>query len=337
MMNALVLCMALAPQSEITVQAHGRRAGEAYELAISGKGRSLPDETIVGVRFRRIANRVEWAGRAIETQPLDRAWGRCVALERGAFHLREPLAGPGEVEITLVFVKPDETASPEAVSGVFRSASVPEVLGALKADAKRMDRALAGARALLDEAASGKGRALRARLDRARAAAQEETLSSLLSATAVLADLFLADLDGAVETAGADALSSISGEPYSFEAARATLEEIAEIFRREKQLVLVRETRWLAREIASRAEAGDGRGWARAQTSLDRALRALHEPVREARSDALKLHLANLEMSFSLAPGMVECPPSVEPEWERLKAELVRDGALLEESLRRGR
>ena len=331
MMNVMLLTAVLAQLSDVSVQAQGRRAGGEWELAITGKGRSLPDESVVGLRFRRIVNRAEWPGREIETRALDRAWGRSASVDRGSFHHRERLAAPGPVEVQLSLHR-NEEAPPETLTKILRVASVPDLLAALRADAKRMGRALEEARALLDEVAAGKGRAVRDRLDRARAAAQEEASSSLFSATADLLDRFLADLDGA----SAERVSAVTGERFGFDAARASLEGIGEIAARERQLALVGEAAWVAHEIARLAESGDARKWARAEPALGKGLKALEETSRAGRSDEMALLLANLEMSYSLASSRLGCTPSDSPEWEKLQHELIRGAALLEESIRDG-
>ncbi len=330
MMNLMLLSTALAQLSDVSGQAQGRRAGGEYELAITGKGRSLPDESVVGLRFRRIVNRAEWPGRDIETRALDRAWGRSASVDRGSFQHRELLAAPGPLELQFTLHRKEE-APPETLTKILRVASVPDLLAALKADVKGMDRALEEARTLLDEVAGGKGRAVRNRLDRARAAAQEEASSNLLSATADLLDRFLADLDGA----SAERISAVTGERFTCDAARAALGGIREIAARERQLVLVREAAWVAHEIARLAESGDARKWARAELALGKGLKALEETSRAGRSDEMALLLANLEMSYSLASTRLGCTP-FSPEWEKLQHQLIRGATLLEESIRDG-
>src|SRR5437773_12566952 len=97
----IVLCGVLmaASQGDVAVDAQPRRVAGGYELAISGKGRALPDGAVVSLRFRKIVNRADWSTRAIETRPLERAWGRCAWVERGAFQHRELLTVAGDVEV----------------------------------------------------------------------------------------------------------------------------------------------------------------------------------------------------------------------------------------------
>src|SRR5438128_11974323 len=129
MMNALILIAALAAQPEVALEAHARRMGAEYELSISGKSRGIPDGSIASLRFRRMANRVDWAARSIVTQPLDRAWGRFASVERGAFRHRELLDGPGEVEVDVSLQQEGSAEAPPCLTRTVRVGSVPEVLG----------------------------------------------------------------------------------------------------------------------------------------------------------------------------------------------------------------
>src|SRR5438034_8666136 len=126
MMNAMILLAALAAQSDVALEAHVRRLGAEYELSITGKSRSLPDGSIASLRFLRMANRIDWAARSIVTQPLDRAWGRFASVERGAFHHRELLAGPGEVEVDVSFQQEGSAEAPPCLTRTIRVGSVPE-------------------------------------------------------------------------------------------------------------------------------------------------------------------------------------------------------------------
>jgi hypothetical protein len=176
-------------------------------------------------------------------------------------------------------------------------------------------------------------------LDKARASARIDGGSTLLSATADALALFLADLRSAVErdrtrNPGTPLLSAITGEPFTVESARTILNRIEEIVRREQRLVFVREASWVAGEIVRAAEPGDERVWARSAPALEKALHAL-EAARE-KGDGLTEYLANLEMSFMLAPQGVQCPASVRADWEKIQENLAREGPLLEESLRQG-
>ena len=334
MMNTLLLLsMALLQGPGVSVEGQGRRVGGEYELSIMGKGRRLPDDARVGLRFRRIVNRVDWASGAIETRAMDHVWGRCASVERGTFQHREVLPSPGAVEVEFSFLEGGD-APPEPFTKVFRAAAVPEVLGALRGDVKRMDRALAEARGLLEDLACGKGRAVRKRLEKARLAAQEDAVSSVLSATGEKLDLFLADLEGSLEIVRADLQSAVTGERFSFESARAALAGIEAIAGREKRLIQVREARWLAHEIARLAESGDARRlWARAEPSIGRSLKALEESSREGRGVELAAFLADLELSFLWAQDTLSSTGS---SWEGLQHRLIQEGATLEESLRRG-
>lgn len=333
MMNVLLLSMALVQGPDVSVQGQGRRVGGEYELSITGKGRRLPDDALVSLRFRRIVNRVDWASGAIETRPMDHVWGRCASIERGSFQHRELLPSPGAVEVEFS-IRGEGDVPPVSFTKVFRAAAVPEVLAALRGDAKRMDRALAEGRGLLEDLACGKGRAARKHLEKARLAAQEDAASSVLSATGEKLDQFLADLEGALEIARADLQSAVTGDRFSFEAARAALAGIEAIAVREKRLIQVREARWLAHEIARLAESGDARRlWARAEPSIGRSLKALEESSREGRSVDLAAFLADLELSFLWAQDTSSLAGT---SWEGLQRRLIQEGATLEESLRRG-
>jgi hypothetical protein len=317
MIIAWMLAVAVSAQSDLVVQSRTRREAGGCELAIAGKARGFPDGTVVTLRFRRMANRADWTSKEIVTGPLDPSWVRCVSLERGAFHLRERLDPPGDVEVEFVLASQGVEDGPPALRQVFHGASVAERIRSLRADAKRMDRAI-------DEAA-------------AQRRPREKVPSGELTATADLLDLFLSDVERLRDAPprGAVALSSITGGPLSVAGQRETLEWIGEIARRERRLVIVGELRRVTQEILSLAASGEPRKWSRALPGLEKSLQALEEAVREERSDDLNALTADLEMLFNLAPTIVDCPAAAGPEWEKLIPETVHAGATLEASLRK--
>ena len=65
MINAL-LVLALVAQDDVAVTGKGRREGGEYELTVSGKGKGLQGQQSVTLKFRRLANRVNWEDGAIK-------------------------------------------------------------------------------------------------------------------------------------------------------------------------------------------------------------------------------------------------------------------------------
>ena len=319
-MIAWMLAVAALAQPDVSAQSRVRREAGGTELSISGKARGLPDETVVALRFRPMANRADWTSGEITTRPLDPSWIRFLPLERGAFHHLERLDSPCDVEVEFVLAPPGVEGGAPALRRVFAGASVAERIRALRVDCKKMDGAI--------EEASLQGRP------------PDAPSSGTLSATADLLARFLSDArrlrDLPPEKKGsAVALSSITGGPLSGEGQRETLAWIGEVARRERRLVIVGESRRVGQEIVALAGSGETRRWSRSVPSFEKSLQALEEVLREEESDGLKALMADLEMLFNLAPTIVECPASANPEWEKLVRETIQAGALLEESLRK--
>src|SRR6185295_387510 len=71
MINALLLLWVAGQDADVALTGSGRRTGGEYELKVAGTGKALKEGESVSLRFRRIANRVEWATGSLRTIPVD--------------------------------------------------------------------------------------------------------------------------------------------------------------------------------------------------------------------------------------------------------------------------
>jgi len=324
----MILMTALLLSLQTDVSLDGRWRGR--ELSISGKARGLPEGTALVLRFRKVVVRIEECGGGFVSRPLETAWDRKIPVEKGAFHHREP-AGPSvELEVEAVLVLPSGEERTERVRR-FRAPPSVESIRELRKGAREMAAAVERVRSLISAPGA-------ARIEEARRSVRTLASSSPLSATADLLESFLSDLERLRESdpAGARPLSSISGEPLTFDGARDRLRWIEEVAERERRLALVREAREVAREILARTESGDVKSWNRASGALDRTLGALVDLARSESDDEFKRLVGGVERLFELAPSAVECPSSVGPEWRELVGRLEREGEALEGQHRAG-
>ena len=271
MINALLLLL-VVQESDVAVAGSGRRTAGEYELRISGSGKGLLEKESVSLRFRRLANRIDWASGALRTGPVDDELARTAAVERNAFVHHERFAVPGEVEVVIGEDRP--------IRRTFRVSTLPEEANAIAAASKRFDSALRGLRLMVDDVDATKdemcpvGRKqaqLQKRIDWRKKAYREEIADSFLTASADALGRLMADIESALELerAGKDATSlmfSLTAESFCWDEARALIGGIEAVSLRERALLTVRTLGSLALEIA--AKSGNASGWARAIETL---------------------------------------------------------------------
>jgi len=290
MINALLLVMAAA-QDEMTVTGSGHRTDGEYELRISGTGKGLPEHEGVSLRFRRRANRLDWAAGSLGTVAVGDELSRTAPVERNGFVHQERFASPGEVEVVI-------GSGDRAIRRVFRLSTLPEEANAIAASAKRFDSALRGVRSLVDDVDATKdemcpvGRKqaqLQKRIDWRRKAYREEIADSFLAASADALGRLMTDIESAIELerSGKDATSlmfSLSAEAFSWDVARAMIAEIETVSLRERALLTVETLARVTEEIADKVRTGATAGWLRAEKEYSRTIEALFESDQAART-----------------------------------------------------
>ena len=71
MMQALLVLALMGQDVDVAVTGHGRRHGGEYELTVAGKGKGLRDQEIVSLKFRRLANRMNWEEGILVSAPAE--------------------------------------------------------------------------------------------------------------------------------------------------------------------------------------------------------------------------------------------------------------------------
>lgn len=367
MINALLLLALTCQEADVTVQGRAHRQDGEYTLTLSGKGKGLRDQEIVSLRFRRLANRVNWADGAIATAPVEEESVRTATVEKQEFQHHERFTSPGEVEVQISLGRPED-GSPEEkrIRRVFRSASLAEEAHAIGSDARSFDAALRGLRSLMEDldalkadpapAMKKQGR-LQKRIDWRKTAYRAQVEHSFLTASARALASWLDDVENAseLERSGKEAgamMSVLSGKPFSWAEARSQLAEIEALSLRERGLLVVRTLEALGREIAAAAHAGTTAHWGRVEKDFDRVLDALQEndqTFRGAPSGSQYAALADLEgvtqtellqqarKYLEAAAGSVRCTPQEGCEVEELGRGLMDRAAAFEVRIRSAR
>lgn len=215
-------------------EAGSSRVGEGIELRIRGRARGLPDGAAVRLRFRRIVNRVE--GRRITARPEAFFRVRRAEVRKEWFSHRELFAAPADVEVEAA-VDPAERASDQdsaATTRVVRIGSPWDAAPVLR----REIRALEG---WLQEARLYGGPGGRERAIRRLASLREEEPAALFTATV---DRLAGVLEGFLSTGAREAEApGFGGRPLGLrpQDLPGALESVAEVFRRERVILLVRE------------------------------------------------------------------------------------------------
>jgi hypothetical protein len=324
MINALLLVMAAA-QDEMTVTGSGHRTGGEYELRISGTGKGLPEHDGVSLRFRRLANRLDWAGGSLGTVAVGDELPRTAAVEKNGFVHQERFASPGEVEVVI-------GSGDRAIRRVFRLSTPPEEANAIAASAKRFDSALRGVRLLVDDVDATKdemcpvGRKqaqLEKRIDWRRKAYREEIADSFLSASADALGRLMTDIESAIELerSGKDTTSlmfSLSAESFCWDDAREMIGDIETVSLRERALLTVGTLARVAEEITEKVRSGATAGWLRAEKEYSRTIETLFEadqaartgPIGAAYAQAVDESGTTLESLFDQARGVVRSASS---------------------------
>jgi len=291
MINALLVLALVGQDADITVTGHGRRIGGEYELTVAGKGKGLPDQEIVSLKFRRLANRIRWEDGLLVTAPVEEEICRAATAADHAFVHRERFAVPDDVEVRIARSHPDGApAGSGEVRRVFRTASLPEQAHALGSAAKRFDGALRGVKMILDDLDAirddmcphaRKQAHLQKRIDWRKNAYRQEIADSFLGASARALTQVMSDIDVALdlERNGKETtsmVSSLTGKPFSWEETRELLAAIEAVSLRERALRIVKAAEAIAQETAA-VRSGDAGAWARAEKEFTRALDALED------------------------------------------------------------
>ncbi len=259
-MIVAILAVVLSCQEiELGVEARPLRSERGYGLQISGRARGLPDGAVIRLRFDRLVNRLE--GRSLTVRPAERSWVRLVPVRNNMFTHREVLAAPVEIRLEASF-DPCEQAvagcgeNAAAVVCDFRTASVSDVASAIRREIRWIERALA-------EVPRDGEKGWREWARRQMAALREKERESLFPAAVsswacLLESLLVSGGESVVHGPGAR-LSGIGACDLS-----AAMEDIREIFRRERAALVAREAGRLRREghferelTALRGAAGD--------------------------------------------------------------------------------
>lgn len=306
MINALLLLGLLG--QEVDLSGQGRRIEKEYELTLTGKG--LKDPESVNLRFRRMANRLNWENGAIEAVALEDETLRAAAVENGGFVYRERFSTPGEVEVRI-----------GQTSRVFRASTLPEEAFAISSAARRFDAALRGLRLMVDDVESLKSdmcpaarrqAQLQKRIDWRRKAYREEVAESFLTASAQAFGLLMTDVEAAqdLDRSGKDPsemVSSLTGKPFVWAEARAQIAALEAASLRERALLIVRTAGALAKEVTGRVGAGDARGWPRAEKEFTRALDALREADLASRTGpSAERYVALVDVEGGTIDGLLQ-------------------------------
>lgn len=293
MINALLLLMVAGQDGDAAVTGSGRRTGGEYELKVTGAGKPFKESESVSLRFRRLANRVDWPTGSLRTVAVGDEIARTAAVEKNGFVHHERFATPGEVEVVI-------GADDRPIRLVIRVSTLPEEANAIAAASKRFDAAIRTLRLMVDDIEATKdemcpvGRKqsqLQKRIDWRRKAARDEIADSFLTGSADALGRVMTDIESAIdlERAGKDTTSlmfSLSEESFCWDEARALIGAIETLSLRERALLTVRTLDGLAKEIAEKVRAGSTNGWNRAEKDFSRAIETLFEADQAARTGA---------------------------------------------------
>jgi hypothetical protein len=279
----------------------------------------------VSLRFRRLANRLDWAGGSLATVAVGDEFSRTAAVEKNGFIHQEKFASPGEVEVVI-------GAGDRAIRRVFRLSTPSEEANSIAAAAKRFDSALRGVRLLVDDVDATKdemcpvGRKqaqLQKRIDWRRKAYREEIADSFLTASADALGRLMTDIESAIdlERSGKDATSlmfSLNAQSFCWDAAREMIGEIETVSLRERALLTVGTLARVAEEIAEKVRSGAAAGWLRAEKEYSRTIETLFEADQAARTGPIGAAYAQaadesgttVESLFAQARGVVQSAAS---------------------------
>jgi len=358
MMNVLLVLALLCQDGNLSLTGKAKREDKEFELTVNGKGKALQDQETVTLRFRRLANRLNWSDGALVTEPAGDEVRRVVQVDQQAFEYAEHFPAVGEVEV-LVGLGGPEGAEPETslAHRVFRVATLTEMAHAIGNDAAGADVALRGLGMVLEDlealrrepAASVKKQArLQKRVDWRKNTYRQETARSCLTASGQAVALWMDDVEHAseLERTGKDLsgmISSLTGKLFSWEDARNQLSGIEAVSLRERALLVVREIGDVGREVAAAVAAGDARAWAHHEKEFTRALEVLRETDGKFRAGALGGRYASLvdlnsgtlaeligqaAEYLQAAATCVHCAPSSSSDFDELgRALMDRAGA----------
>lgn len=147
MIPLLVLSLAAAQEPKLRISGESETTDAGYALAVSGRAESLPDGTVVRLRFERPGHRFDPASRSLE--PASLSWVRLVKAKAGGFAHREALSGPGEVGVVASVERGDqdpreaESVPRLRAARLFRAGSTAEVLAARARARKALEEAAA--------------------------------------------------------------------------------------------------------------------------------------------------------------------------------------------------
>lgn len=361
MMHALLVLALLGQDADLSVEGRAKRHDKDYELTIVGRGGALRDQEFVHLRFRRLANRLNWADGAIVTEAVDEDAGRVAKVESQFFSHVEAFAAPGEVEVHVrvggAEGGPTDVRQPHRV---LRVATPAETAHAIGADAAAFDAALRGVRRMLEDVDALKKEApmkrqsrLQKRVDWRKNAYRQEAAASFLSASARALGQWMDDVEAAteLERSGKDLsgmISGLTGRPFSWDEVRPQLGVIETASLRERALLLVREIGTVARDIASAVSAADEKSWSRKDKEFSRVLGMLRESDGQFRATILGgryAALADLDSGtiddlvveavayLQAAAGCVRCAGSTN-DFEELGRKLLDRAAAFEVKIR---
>lgn len=364
MMNALLVLALLCQDGDLSVSGKAKRQDKEYELTVSGKGKSLQDQEMVTLRFRRLANRLHWADGTLVTEAVDDEIRRVAKVEHQAFVHAEHFPTAGEVELHIGLGNPESGgAESRQVHRVYRVASLSEEAHAIGNDAAAFDAAVQGVRKLLDDVEALKkettapmkkqGR-LQKRIDWRKNAYRQEIAHSYLSASARALTQWLEDVENAseLEHAGKDTsamISSLTGKPFTWDEARVQLSAIEAASLRERALLIVREIEAVGREITTAVAAADLRAWTHHDKEFTKAfemLRAADGKFRGSPSGGRYAALVDLSSGtlddliveamcyLQAASSCIHCAPSSTTDFEELGRKLMDRAAAFEVRIR---
>ena len=318
-------------QVSMSLEARSRKRGGARELTITGRGPALDGRESAELRFHRIVNRADAKTGALRTIALNEPWVRSAPVRDGRFEHVERFDAPGSVLVRL-------SVEESEVEARFRIGSTADLVAALGRDAKETARAieetrglLASAQPFLDRCASKpEGLRLVRRIEhRWRSLRAIEARTPLSASTALLMAL-LTDLRRTLEVSlsgkrGAKTISSLTGRPFNLDDARRLVTSAADTLRRERSMVLARETAVVLEEIP--------RAVRRAKRRMTRDLDVL---AQTAAGGPLAPLVEETRRLFRLARAQEVCPEIGAGDVERLRRSLAERAEKLGAGFRGG-
>ena len=350
MINALVVMALVGQDADVVVTGHGRRSGAEYELTVTGKGMGLKEQETVGLKFRRVANRLQWDDGAIVTAPAGEESSCLATVEKNVFVHRERFAVPGEVEVR---IGPAEPVT-------FRVSTWTEEAHAIASAAKRFDSAVRGVRLMVGDIetvreemcpALRKQSQVQKRIEWRKNAYRQEIEDSFLTASADALAKLMADLESAqeLERNAKDAstmISTLTGKPFSWDEVRGQIDEIESASLRERALLVVRLAGAMAREIGAVVRSGEAERWSRVEKELIRTIDVLREGDQAARlgpladrygalvESSIDSLLAQLREYLQSGEDCIRCVSSPDGEFAGLGRSLADRVSALEAKLR---